>query len=133
MRKPLEQDLGWIMFVFMMKSIIIKMNKNLTFFILLVHLIFPFATGLSKEERPPYQYPTETEVLQSIKDWQDLKFGLFMHWGPYSQWGIVESWSLCPEDRPFTSVRPEGKSYFEYVKNYENLKLIFFMTNQTKG
>ena len=133
MRKLLEQDLGWIMFVFMMKSIIKQMNKNLIFFLLLVHLIFPFTTGLSKEERPPYQYPTEPEVLQSIKHWQDLKFGLFMHWGPYRQWGIVESWSLCLEDRPFTSIRPEGKSYFEYGKNYENHKLIFFMTDQTKG
>ncbi len=45
--------------------------------------------------------------------------------GPYSQWGIVESWSLCPEDETFTSVRPHDKSYFEYVKAYENLITTF--------
>lgn len=79
----------------------------------------------AQEKRPPYQYPTDPAVLQNLKEWQQLKFGLFMHWGPYSQWGIVESWSICPEDRPFTSVRPAGKSYFEYVKDYENLKTTF--------
>ncbi len=25
---------------------------------------------------------------------QDLKFGLFLHWGPYAQWGCIESWPL---------------------------------------
>ena len=80
---------------------------------------------MAQDEHPPYQYPAESEVLQTIKNWQDLKFGLFMHWGTYSQWGIVESWSLCPEDRAFTSVRPAGKNYFEYVKEYENLKTTF--------
>lgn len=78
-----------------------------------------------QHKRPPYQYPDDPQVLQKIKDWQELKFGLFMHWGTYSQWGIVESWSLCPEDRDFTSVRPAGKSYFEYVKDYEKLKTTF--------
>ena len=81
--------------------------------------------GKAQEKRPPYQYPSEPEVLQKIKDWQELKFGLFMHWGAYSQLGIVESWSICPEDRAFTSVRPAGKSYFDYLKDYENLKTTF--------
>jgi len=37
-------------------------------------------------------------VQEKLEEWQDLKFGMLMHWGAYSQWGIVESWSLCPED-----------------------------------
>ena len=45
-----------------------------------------------------YVKPTDTLVQQKIEQWQDLKFGLFMHWGTYSQWGVVESWSICPED-----------------------------------
>lgn len=45
-----------------------------------------------------YQAPTDPLVIQNLDKWQDLKFGLFMHWRTYSQWGIVESWSLCPED-----------------------------------
>jgi alpha-L-fucosidase len=73
-----------------------------------------------------YQKPTDPLVVQNLEQWQDLKFGLFMHWGTYSQWGIVESWSLCPEDESWTQRKPEhGKSYDEYVKNYENLQMTF--------
>ena len=73
-----------------------------------------------------YQKPTDPLVVENLENWQDLKFGLFMHWGTYSQWGIVESWSLCPEDESWTQRKPEhGKSYTEYVKNYENLQTTF--------
>ena len=41
-------------------------------------------------------------VLSKLHHWQDIKFGLLMHWGTYSQWGIVESWSICPEDEGWT-------------------------------
>ena len=46
------------------------------------------------------RYVPETDplVLRKLEEWQDMKFGLLMHWGPYSQWGIVESWSVCAED-----------------------------------
>ena len=81
--------------------------------------------SMMAEDHPAYQYPEQPEVMQTLREWQDMKFGLFIHWGTYSQWGIVESWSLCPEDYSFTSVRPKDKSYFEYVKEYENLKTTF--------
>ncbi|MFT4024685.1 MAG: alpha-L-fucosidase, partial [Flavihumibacter sp.] len=45
-----------------------------------------------------YIKPTDPLVQEKLAAWQDLKFGLFMHWGTYSQWGVVESWSICPED-----------------------------------
>ncbi len=96
---------------------------------ILLHTLTICYVGHAEDKRPPYQAPTDPKVLQNLKDWQDMKFGLFMHWGAYSQWGIVESWSLCPEDHPFTSVRPHDKSYFEYVKAYENLVTTF---NPTK-
>lgn len=74
--------------------------------------------------RPPYQYPEEPEVLQNLKEWQDLKFGLIMHWGTYSQWGVVESWTLCPEEWEWNK-RPEGSEYFQYVRDYEKLATTF--------
>ena len=37
------------------------------------------------EER--YVPETDPQVLEKLEQWQDLKFGLLMHWGPYSQWG----------------------------------------------
>ena len=66
-------------------------------------------------------------VREKIGEWQDIKFGLLMHWGPYSQWGIVESWSLCPEEYGWCE-RTAGSNpdnYYEYKKEYENLKKTF--------
>jgi alpha-L-fucosidase len=67
-------------------------------------------------------------VQQRLEEWQDLKFGLLMHWGPYSQWGIVESWSICPEDLSWAAGgRKPGvaDNYTDYVKAYEDLQLTF--------
>lgn len=74
-----------------------------------------------------YVWPQDKIVLQKLDEWQDLKFGLLMHWGTYSQWGIVESWSICPEDYGWCE-RTKGSNpedYFTYKKEYENLKLSF--------
>ncbi|TJZ60650.1 alpha-L-fucosidase [Sphingobacterium olei] len=77
-----------------------------------------------------YQKPSDPQVIANLETWQDMKFGLFMHWGTYSQWGIVESWSLCPEDEGWTQRKPEhGESYYDYVKNYENLQKTFNPTD----
>jgi alpha-L-fucosidase len=77
-----------------------------------------------------YVKPTDTLVQQKIEQWQDLKFGLFMHWGTYSQWGVVESWSICPEDEGWTQRRgPYSTSYNDYVKAYENLQTTFNPVN----
>ena len=33
----------------------------------------------------------QPEWLAERLEWfSDLKFGLFLHWGPYSQWGCIE-------------------------------------------
>jgi alpha-L-fucosidase len=67
-------------------------------------------------------------IQQRLEEWQDLKFGLLMHWGPYSQWGIVESWSICPEDVGWAvggQKKGVANSYHEYVQKYEALKTTF--------
>jgi len=84
--------------------------------------------SLAAQERTVDSYvaPTDPLVLQNLDRWQDLKFGLFMHWGPYSQWGVVESWSICPEDEGWTKRRgPYSADYFEYKKRYEELPKTF--------
>ncbi len=69
---------------------------------------------------------TDPLVLRKLEWFQDMKFGLLMHWGPYSQWGTVESWALCPEDEPWCRREgPHGETYAGYVKAYENLKSTF--------
>lgn len=103
---------------------LIRQNTKVQFFslVFISSVLFSQAHNVSEG----YQKPTDPLVIQNLEQWQDLKFGLFMHWGTYSQWGIVESWSLCPEDESWTQRKPEyGKSYYDYVKNYENLQTTF--------
>ncbi len=90
---------------------------------LLLHLSL-----LAFAQEHPQQYfpPADSLVIRKLDKWQDYKFGLLMHWGPYSQWGVVESWSICPEDEDWCRRRgPYANDYFAYRKAYEQLQLTF--------
>jgi alpha-L-fucosidase len=65
------------------------------------------------DQNHAYFPPEDSLVRVKLENWQDLKFGLLMHWGTYSQWGIVESWSLCPEDYGWC-VRRSGTNPGDY-------------------
>jgi alpha-L-fucosidase len=68
-----------------------------------------------------YVYPEEPDVREKLASWQDMKFGLMMHWGPYSQWGVVESWSICSEDW----IRRPDPDYEAYKRKYRELPRTF--------
>jgi len=92
------------------------------------HLIFLLSclfatTAFSQHEMDRYVPETDPLVLEKLEQWQDLKFGLLMHWGPYSQWGIVESWSICAEDEGWC--RRKDDNYTRYKEDYEDLQLSF--------
>ncbi|WP_190809880.1 alpha-L-fucosidase [Flagellimonas sp. S3867] len=96
---------------------------------LLICTIFTAKSGLSQAVYEDERYVPETDplVLKKLDEWQNLKFGLLMHWGAYSQWGIVESWSICPEEYGWCE-RKKGSNpdnYFAYKKEYENLRKTF--------
>jgi len=95
--------------------------KTIASFLLLL-LITSWAAIYSQEDN---RYVPETDplVLEKLEQWQDLKFGLLMHWGTYSQWGVVESWSICSEDEPWC--RRSIPNYTEYKKEYQNLQTTF--------
>jgi len=95
--------------------------KNLTF--ILTFLLITLSSQAQHEYSKKYYSPTDPLVVQKLEDWQDLKFGLLMHWGPYSQWGVVESWSICSEDEGWCK-RPE-EDYTGYKKKYEGLQNTF--------
>ena len=95
--------------------------KTFTFIItlLLSSTFYLFAQHAEQK----YYSETDPLVLEKLEQWQDMKFGLLMHWGAYSQWGIVESWSICAEDVGWC--RRKSDNYTEYKKEYENLKNTF--------
>jgi len=83
------------------------------------------ASTQSEDER--YVRETDPLVLKNLEHWQDIKFGLLMHWGPYSQWGVVESWSICAEDEGWC--KRSQADYIEYKRRYEGLKQTFNPVN----
>lgn len=84
------------------------------------------ANGQQHNISKKYTVPSDPLVRAKLDKWQDLKFGLFMHWGTYSQWGVVESWSICPEDEGWTQRKgPYSATYNGYVKAYEGLQKTF--------
>jgi alpha-L-fucosidase len=89
-------------------------------------LLISIHTLKAQEQEAPYIVPKDPEVVKNIEEWQDLKFGIFMHWGTYSQWGVVESWSICPEDEGWTQRKgPFSNDYYTYKKAYEGLQKTF--------
>jgi alpha-L-fucosidase len=105
------------------------MKKVLT---LLVILSVAMSKLFAQEHQMSKSYisPDDQLVKDKLANWQDLKFGLFMHWGTYSQWGVVESWSICPEDEGWTQRRgPYSANYNTYKTAYENLQTTFNPTN----
>ena len=57
-----------------------------------------FAQNNVHQQSLSYEWPKEEQVLQNLQRWQELKFGVLIHWGLYSVPGIVESWSICDEN-----------------------------------
>lgn len=76
------------------------------------------AQGNIHEQSNEYQWPKDPQVIKKLKEWQDLKFGVLIHWGIYSVPGIVESWSICDEE---WITRDTTLSYQQYMDWYFSL------------
>ena len=73
-----------------------------------------------------YEAPKDPKVLEKLDEWQDLKFGVLIHWGLYAVPGIIESWELCSED---WLNRPDSMTYQQYKDWYWGLKEEFNPVN----
>jgi alpha-L-fucosidase len=89
------------------------------------------------ESRPDIIRATASDTGTERPEWlanrlqwfEDLKFGLFMHWGPYSQWGCIESWPLVEED---TWGRPDTlKAWTDRDRDLERFRRDYFALNRT--
>ena len=68
--------------------------KILCCFIIPIVLISSVSLAAPADEKE-----TDPLVLKKLEEFQDWKFGFFMHWGIYSQWGCMESWPLVEVDK----------------------------------
>ena len=94
--------------------------------IVLITISFIKAAAQAHNTSLSYTWPNDTLVVKKLHQWQNIKFGLLMHWGTYSQWGVVESWSICPEDEGWTQRKgPYASDWYQYLKAYENLQTTF--------
>ena len=95
-------------------------------FVLSALMVFSMAFAQQRgdvvDQADGYEWPTDPQVLQKLDQWQDLKFGVLMHWGIYATQGMVESWAICNEE---WIRRPEGSVYEEYKKWYWDLSKEF--------
>ena len=97
-------------------------------FATLIFILSLSLTSFSQEGEEHYVYPADPLVAKNLESWQDIKFGIMMHWGPYSQWGIVESWSLCTEEW-VTREKGNWENYDQYKVDYRNLQTTFNPVN----
>lgn len=78
----------------------------------------PEGRVITQQEQEP---ETDANILKAVADWQDLKFGFFMHWGMYAQAQVVESWSICNEEW----IDRKGQPYEKYKNWYFDLNKTF--------
>jgi len=98
-------------------------NAKVSIMIILILSWISFVCLAGKLPTEKIEKETDPQVVKHLEWFQGAKFGLMMHWGPYSQWGVVESWSICSEDEPWC--RRNMDDYIEYKKKYEALKETF--------
>lgn len=104
--------------------------KRLLTFVLFCGLMSPLFCQNADQANPDlnldaaYTAPTEPDVQAKLAEWQDLKFGMLIHWGLYAVPGIVESWSICSEDEDWIP-RDSTMRYDDYKRWYWSLNKMF--------
>ncbi|MCR5130616.1 MAG: alpha-L-fucosidase [Prevotella sp.] len=95
-----------------------KLTKTMLMAAIALLPLTNFAQGNIHERSNKYEWPTDPQVVENLKKWQDLKFGVLFHWGLYAVPGIVESWSICDED---WITRDSTQTYQQYMDWYNGL------------
>jgi hypothetical protein len=72
---------------------------------------------------------TDPAVLAKLEDFQDQKFGLFIHWGPCSQWGARIAWPLSKRAE---WARPDDlQAWVERGKDFDRFSRDYVALNET--
>jgi len=69
-------------------------------------------------------YDTYPRWLKARLEWfMDVRFGMIIHWGPYSQWDCCESWGLVPEQYAWNR-SDDMKCWVERGRDFDRLPKI---------
>ncbi|MEE4379180.1 MAG: alpha-L-fucosidase, partial [Candidatus Competibacteraceae bacterium] len=85
-----------------------------------------------KVAEDPRNFIEDPLVLDNLEEWQDLKFGFFVHWGAYSVWGSRESWPLIatPGNKFPDWDRHEVPAWHECGKDIEAFRKMYWDLNK---
>ncbi len=110
------------------KGIRAVVRRGESLFVFLAFACLP-THGAFAEDRPGDR-EADPAVLANLEKFQDLKFGLFIHWGPCSQWGARIAWPLSEsaawarqDDLPAWVER--GRDYERFARDYIDLNRTF--------
>lgn len=83
----------------------------------------------SEAERIGYHaYP---QWLRDRLDWfMDLRFGMIIHWAPYSQWDCCESWPLVPEPNEWAR-NDRMRCWVERGRDFDRFCRDYWLLNRT--
>jgi alpha-L-fucosidase len=93
--------------------------------------------GMTEERIDIINHSTASDLVVDYPDWlwerlawfQNLRFGMIIHWGPYCQWGCIESWPLVEED---TWARPDDLAcWTERDKDLARFRKDYWALNRT--
>ena len=102
------------------------MKKACLFLVIFVGVLQAESQQNVHPQSSTYEWPEDTLVRSKLERWQDLKFGMIIHWGLYAVPGIIESWALCSED---WIERDSTIAYEDFKKWYWGLKKDFNPVN----
>jgi len=91
--------------------------KNFTFFAVFAFFLTFLCTTLSGAEKGPYEPTWESLKKYEAPSWyEDAKFGIFIHWGPYAVAGFDSEWY------PHNMYVKGSESYEHHRKKWGNHK-----------
>ncbi len=106
-----------------------KRPKEIMIVTVLISILIGCVSDNSSSKFDRLEKETDPKVLDKLEEFQDNKFGFFVHWGLYSKWGAVASWVLIEKYKDTRDIGPafaeRDYDFQRYFRDYYNLNKSF--------